>query len=417
MADKPQVILSGFADEAAYHKTAVEQFAPFAALGLQYYSLRAIDAGRGIKNVLQLTTAEIQKIRHQEDEYDLSVASIGSPIGKVKLLDVDDGTKNAFVPFARYLEKEVHRACELAHAFETKLIRGFSFYPPGGDDPWKHMPQAVDQIGQIAETCHRSDLTFGLEVEANLVGRDGLILAEIHRQVNHPALMLVFDAANLLCQGFTTSEVFAHYQAMKPAMGWMHIKDYRVARPTRAAKALGRQGSRSQESSAKGKLRAAPLESSRSMKKRCGILFRSAWAIAATKKFSAISRESIPALEKRLRRRGIPGVFVELEPHLKAGGQFGGASGPDGMGVALRALLRVLDFVGIGYALRSLRRRACRLRDVTADVADGRRFICRRHRSVASFFIRCCAVASSLASAFEFLPAAFLERPPIRRTF
>ena len=167
----------------------------------------------------------------------MSVASIGSPIGKVKLLDVDDGTKNPFVPFARYLAKEVRRACELAHAFETKLIRGFSFYPPAGDDPWKHLPQAVDQIGQIAEACHRSDLTFGLEVEANLVGRDGLILAEIHRQVNHPALMLVFDAANLVCQGFTTSEVFAHYQAMKPALGWMHIKDYRTTRASRGAKA------------------------------------------------------------------------------------------------------------------------------------------------------------------------------------
>lgn len=252
MADKPQVILSGFGDEAAYHKTAIEQFAPLAALGLHYYSLRGIDAGRGIKNVLQLATAEIQLIRHQEDEYDLSVASIGSPIGKVKLLDVDDGTKNPFVPFKRYLAKEVHRACELAHAFETKLIRGFSFYPPAGDDPSKHLPQAVDQIGQIAEMCHRSDLTFGLEVEANLVGRDGMILAEIHRQVNHPALMLVFDAANLVCQGFTTSEVFAHYQAMKPALGWMHIKDYRVARKSRTAKALAIKGS-----SVKGKPRAA----------------------------------------------------------------------------------------------------------------------------------------------------------------
>ena len=33
--NKPHVILSGFADEAAIHKTAVEQFAAFAALGLQ----------------------------------------------------------------------------------------------------------------------------------------------------------------------------------------------------------------------------------------------------------------------------------------------------------------------------------------------------------------------------------------------
>jgi hypothetical protein len=45
-------------------------------------------------------------------------------------------------------------------------------------------------------------------------------------------------------------------------------------------------------------------------------------------------------------------VFVDLEPHLKGGGQFGGYSGPDGMGVALRALCKTLHFAGIGYHLR-----------------------------------------------------------------
>ena len=60
----------------------------------------------------------------------------------------------------------------------------------------------------------------------------------------------------------------------------------------------------------------------------------------------------LPAVEKKLRRRGIPGVFLDLEPHLKGGGQFGGFSGPDGMGVAVRALCRVLDYVGIEYHLR-----------------------------------------------------------------
>ena len=105
MPDKPQVVLSGFADEAANQKTAVEQFAAFAALGLQYYSLRFIDVGGGIKNVMKLTKAEITKLRHLEDEYGLNVASIGSPIGKVKLRDVDDGTKNGYVPFKKYLDE------------------------------------------------------------------------------------------------------------------------------------------------------------------------------------------------------------------------------------------------------------------------------------------------------------------------
>ena len=45
-------------------------------------------------------------------------------------------------------------------------------------------------------------------------------------------------------------------------------------------------------------------------------------------------------------------MFLDLEPHVKGGGQFGGFSGPDGLGVALRGLCRVLDYVGIGYHMR-----------------------------------------------------------------
>src|SRR5205823_14050981 len=63
-------------------------------------------------------------------------------------------------------------------------------------------------------------------------------------------------------------------------------------------------------------------------------------------------KELIPTLEKKLKKRGVPGVFLDLEPHVKGGGQFGGFSGPDGMGVALRACCRVLDYIDIGYHLR-----------------------------------------------------------------
>ena len=147
MAQSARVLLSALADEAAFHLTAVEQFTALAALGLEYYSLRFIDVGKGVKNVMKLTLPEIQKLRHLEDEYGLNVASIASPIGKVKLVDKPDGTKNAYVPFKQYLAKDVARACELAHAFETKLIRGFSFYPPKGAKPEDHLEEAVDRIG------------------------------------------------------------------------------------------------------------------------------------------------------------------------------------------------------------------------------------------------------------------------------
>ncbi|MEX1076010.1 MAG: TIM barrel protein [Pirellulales bacterium] len=323
---QPQVLLSALADEAAFNLTAVEQFSALAALGLEYYSLRHIDVGKGIKNVMKLTLGEIQKLRHLENQYGLNVASIASPIGKVKLVDKADGTKNAYVPFKHYLAKDVTRACELAHAFETKLIRGFSFYPPRDADPADHLEQAVDQIGRIAEACHRSDLTFGLEVEANLVGRTGQLLGEIYRRVNHPGLVLVFDAANLIAQGFSTADVWKQWLAMKPGLGWVHIKDYRPVKASQRGKHV--------EEDKLTNFVPADI------------------GAGGHEKILADLGTMLPALTKKLSRRGIPGVFLDLEPHVRGGGQFGGTSGPDGMGVALRGLCRVLDRVKVGYHLR-----------------------------------------------------------------
>ena len=169
-------------------------------------------------------------------------------------------------------------------------------------------------------------MIFGLEVEANLVGQNGLLLAEIYRQVNHPALMLVFDAANLIVQGFSAAEIFAHYEAMKPGLGWLHIKDYRLPKPVV-------KGGHVEEDTLKNFVPADEGDSGHE---------------AILRDFRTI----LPHLEGRLRPRGVPGVFVDLEPHVKGGGQFGGFSGPDGMGVALRALCRLLDYVGIAYHLR-----------------------------------------------------------------
>ncbi len=326
MADAPRVILTGFADEAANQKTATQQFAAFAALGLQYYSVRFIDVGEGIKNVMKLSKSEINKIRHLENEYGLNVSSIGSPIGKVKLKDVDDGTKNVYIPFKKYLAQDVKKVCQIAHAFECKLIRGFSFYHPRGTNPRDHLAQTVDQLGQIAEACHRSDLTFGLEVEANLVGGDGRTLAEIYRQVNHPAMVLIFDAANIIVQGYSTADLFEEYVAMKPGLGWLHIKDYKNPKPVA-------KGGHVNEDMLKNFVPADQGDS-------------------AHERILGDFRHMLPELEAKLKRRGIPGVFLDLEPHVKGGGQFGGFSGPDGLGVALRGLCRVLDYCRIGYHLR-----------------------------------------------------------------
>jgi sugar phosphate isomerase/epimerase len=320
-----QVILSGFADEAANEKLAVQQFAALSAVGLQYYSIRFIDVGSGIKNVMDLTKQELKQVVKMQQDYGLSVATVGSPIGKVKLLDVEDGTSNRFIPFKQYLSKNVRHACEVANVLGTKLLRGFSFYHPKGTPPEEHLNQVCDQLGAIAEVCAEQGLAFGLEVEANLVGQSGKLLAEIHRKVKHPNLVLIFDGANLVCQGMTPDEVFAEYLAMKPGTGWIHIKDYR-------------RGS--------GAERLAHIDEA-SLKNFVP-------ADVGDSGHEAILRDlatELPKIEKRMKKLGAPGVIFDLEPHVKGGGQFGGFSGPDGFGVALRSLCRVLDYVGIDYHL------------------------------------------------------------------
>jgi hypothetical protein len=153
-------------------------------------------------------------------------------------------------------------------------------------------------------------------------------VAELHRQVNHPALVTIFDGGNLVSQGYTTEETFAQYLAMKPSLGWLHIKDYHDPNTAKRTRAVDEE-----------KLKHfVPANIGDTGHERI------------LRDFASM----IPPLEQKLKKRGIPGVFLDLEPHLKGGGQFGGFSGPDGMGVALRGLCRVLDHVDIGYHLRDL---------------------------------------------------------------
>ena len=144
-------------------------------------------------------------------------------------------------------------------------------------------------------------------------------------------MVLIFDGGNILVQGYSPAEVFEQYLAMKPGLGWMHIKDYRDPRRPRTA---APKGGHVDEDEA-GQLRARRPGRQRPRRDP-----------------PRLPPDAALAGDASCSRRGIPGVFLDLEPHLKGGGQFGGFSGPDGMGVALRGLCRVLDYVGIDYHLR-----------------------------------------------------------------
>ncbi|MBX3442881.1 MAG: sugar phosphate isomerase/epimerase [Planctomyces sp.] len=325
-----EILLSAFADEAANSKTAIEQFSVLAALGLSHYSPRFVDVtGSGtVKHVTALDDLELQRLAALQTEYGLSVTSIGSRIGKVKLRDVADASHNKYVAPDEYLRTEVAATLRAARGLGAKMIRGFSFYHPQGDDPWKYVDEAVERLGPIVDLCAREGLVYGLEVEANLIGQNGRLLAALTERTGRPNMVCIFDGGNLSSQNMSWMQVYDEYRAMRDHIGWIHIKDYKVD------PGLAWTGVVDEE--------------------RLKNFVPADMGDSAHEAILRDFRTVLPTLTGRMRSLGAPGVFLELEPHLKGGGQFGGFSGPDGLGVAVRALCRLLDYTGIGYRLRTM---------------------------------------------------------------
>ena len=325
-------LLSAFADEAANHKSAVEQFSALAACGLRYYSPRfvVVDSCENpdVRHVVDLPKSDLKQLRKLQDEYGLKATSIGARLGKVKLRDTDDGSHNTYVDAAKYLKGEVANTIRAAHALDAKIVRGFSFYHPQTDPPEGYVQEAADHLGPIVEKCKQEGLVYGLEVEANLVGQNGRLMAKLAKAVSADNLVLIFDGGNLSSQNMTPLQCFEEYKAMRPHLGYLHIKDYQID------PALVWTGSVDEER-LKNFVPADVGDSGHEM------IFRDL-------------KDHLPKIERRMKKLGLDGTFLELEPHLKGGGQFGGFSGPDGLGVACRALCRLCDYTGIEYRLRDL---------------------------------------------------------------
>jgi sugar phosphate isomerase/epimerase len=301
-----------------------------AALGLRYYSPRFVDVtGEGkVEHVVDLGEEKLRALKDIQSEYGMHVASIGARIGKIKLLDVDDGTHNKFVTFDQYLDTEVAKTIRVATALGAKFIRGFSFYHPRGEDPHKYVGEAAGRLARIADACAQHGLSYGLEVEANLIGQNGRLLAALAAAANRPNLVCIFDGGNLSSQNLNWVEVYREYEAMRDWIGWSHIKDYKVDPSLKWTGVVDEE--------------------------RLKNFVPASLGDSAHEQILRDLRDRLPVLTTRMQKLGAPGVFLELEPHLKGGGQFGGFSGPDGMGVAVRCLCSVLDYVGIDYQLRGM---------------------------------------------------------------
>ena len=257
--------LSAFADEISDDLD--EQIAVLLAEGIQLLDLRSV---AGV-NVLDLTDEQVEQIRSRLVAGGIGVAAIASPLGKSAIGE----------PFERVVAG-LDRAIELAHIFDTRVIRIFSFYPEGCSGE-SMRNEVVTRLRAMAAGAGESDTILVHENDKGLYGDTIARCVELMEAVDSPALRVALDPANFIQCG---EKPFPDaYEALRPWLAYVHVKD---ARHDGTVVEAGR-----------GEARWLELLSA-------------------------------------LRRDGYEGVFA-LEPHLAAEGQYRGFSGPDRFREASRA--------------------------------------------------------------------------------
>src|SRR5690349_24900653 len=104
--------------------------------GLKFCALR----GANGKNVMELEDFQLKLIKTQFHNRGVKFSCIGSPVGKIKITD----------PFEPELER-LKRAASLAKAFETKVVRIFTFFIPAGEKPETYRDEVLRRMKALAD--------------------------------------------------------------------------------------------------------------------------------------------------------------------------------------------------------------------------------------------------------------------------
>src|SRR6266446_3827270 len=283
--------LSAFADEISPDLD--EQIAVLTSEHIHFLDLRGV----WNTNVLDLTDQQVARIKETLDAHGIGVAAIGSPIGKVPIDSSFDEHLHRF-----------ERAITVARALQTPYIRIFSFYPPATTGErndsdavnvaprfiaGEYRDEVLRRLREMTARARAAGVILLHENEKDIYGDTIARCVDLLQNCNDPHFQShfqsVFDPANFIQCGQTPYP--DAYEALRPWLRYVHVKD---ARSDGSVVAAGEGMAR--------------------------------W----------------PDLLQRLREDGYDGFF-SLEPHLAAGGQFSGFSGPDLFRHASRALQGMLN--------------------------------------------------------------------------
>ncbi len=198
--------VAAFADEISPDLD--EQIRVCRANGVSQFELRGVEG----KNVLDFDAPLREKIKHELDAAGMTVVSIGSPIGKVKITESFDAH------FERF-----KIAVDAAGFFGAPLIRIFSYYPPEPGAPMKpHREEVLRRMRAKVEYIADKNVVLVHENEKDIYGEKGAECLDLMRSIHSPKLRTAFDFANFVQAG---EHPLDNWPMLKPYTVHIHIKD------------------------------------------------------------------------------------------------------------------------------------------------------------------------------------------------
>src|SRR5512133_4342760 len=198
--------ISAFADEISADLD--EQIAALKANGVGWIELRGVWG----KNVLDLSEAEISRVKQRASENGLGFSAIGSPLGKFPL----NGN------FHQQMDG-LKRALDYAQILEAPYIRMFSFYTPDGEDPSTHRAEVIDWLKQMIVEAEKTPVVLAHENEKGIYGDTGARCLDLYTTLRSPSFTGIFDFANFVQCGQRPYQDC--WGKLHPYIRYFHIKD------------------------------------------------------------------------------------------------------------------------------------------------------------------------------------------------
>lgn len=194
---------------------------------MQEYQVRGAEL-RGLWNVniADIDDATARRAKKLLDANGIRVTSIASPFYKCDLFEEGTEARGPMhLATPRDLSEQMDmlfRCIDLAHFFETPIIRVFSFWKRGDLTP-EIEQRIIDAFAEPVKLAEQNEVVLALENEHSCYIGTGVEAARVVQAVGSPHLRVCWDPGNALCAGETPYP--DGYEAVRQMVVHVHVKD------------------------------------------------------------------------------------------------------------------------------------------------------------------------------------------------